>query len=173
MFMIPMGDNDDPRSPNSYKSAAVDTEYVDVTPEQEELIPTDNDKYKRLIKVWILFQEVTGQVALLSVSSTLFTIFRAVNWFPFVVFLFGFSIFAVVIVYAAMWRQFRPIERVRYFLGCSIIGLATVVSGSDIIADWVQDNQGLVKGVLIGATIIGVGVGCKFLFNLTNRKRRY
>jgi hypothetical protein len=175
MFMLPREESEKSRSPKIYKSAAIDAEYVDLTPEQQqELISTEYDKYQRLTKLWILGQEIAGQITVMSVASFLFVLFRSANWFGWVIFLFGFSILAVVVVYTASWKHMKPIERVRYFFYSASIGCAAVISGSDIIGDWVYAHQALVKGVLIGTAIILTATGCKLLWNWASRKgRRY
>lgn len=179
MFLVPMGENnDDKNRSNFYKSANVDDDFIDVSSSDEdedsELLPVDLDLYKRITKQWLIFQEVAGFTIVTAGASTLFILFRSVNYFPLVIGLFGLSIAFVVIMFAFSWRQLKTLDNIRYFFCVVGIGFAAAVSGHDVIVNWISKNPQVIMGVSVGLVTIAFLAAFKVVNDyFTRKKRRY
>ena len=173
MYMYPMGDEQNtPITP--YKSAEVTIDVDSEDYEENEVIPTDNDLYKRITKRWILAQELAGLTIYTSGASLLFLIFRSIDWFVVVLALFGLALVGVGLVFVFAWGQLKTLDRFRLFAGGVGTGFAAAISGSDLMLDWLSMNQQLAITVLVGFLVVAVFAGIRFTSGfLLKRKRGY
>lgn len=175
MFMYPMGD--EPSTPvTPYKSAEVtiDVDSEDYEEEEDEVIPVNNDLYKRITKQWVLAQELTGLTIFTSGTSLLFLIFRSIEWFVVVLALFGLVLVGVGLVFTFAWGQLKTLDRFRLFAGGIGTGFAAAISGSDLMLDWLSKNQQLAVTVLVGFLVVAGFAGIRFVGGfLLKRKRGY
>lgn len=173
MFMYPMGDESHPPV-TPYKSAEVTAIDVDSEDYEDEVVSTENDLYKRIVKRWVLAQELAGLTIYTSSASLFFLILRSIDWFVVVLALFGLALVGVGLVFSFAWGQLKTLDRFRLFAGGVGTGFAAAISGSDLMLDWLSRNQQLVITVLVGFLIVAVFVGFKFASSfLLKRKRSY
>lgn len=171
MFMYSMGDDDNtPVTP--YKSAEVTIDVDSEDYEQEEVIPTDNDLYKRITKRWILAQELAGLTIFTSGASLLFLILRSIDWFVVVLALFGLALVGVGLIFTFAWGQLKTLDRFRLFAGGVGTGFAAAISGSDLMLDWFSKNQQLAITVLVGFLVVAVFAGIRLTSSLFLSKKR-
>ena len=173
MYMYPMGDEQNTPI-TQYKSAEVTIDVDSEDYEENEVIPTDNDLYKRITKRWILAQELAGLTIYTSGASLLFLIFRSIDWFVVVLALFGIALVGVGLVFVFAWGQLKTLDRFRLFAGGVGTGFAAAISGSDLMLDWLSMNQQLAITVLVGFLVVAVFAGIRFTSGfLLKRKRGY
>jgi hypothetical protein len=155
-----MGDeSDNPIDPKSlYKSA----EIIDVESEEyeEEELLSQNNKYKRITKQWLIAQEISYFTLFLSGSSWIFLVFRAVNWFPLVLGSIVLCFLVIGVIFSLSWGKLKVLDKVRLFLLGLSVALGSGISGSDIIYLTFMNNQllilSLVVSVLVLITLIGI-----------------
>lgn len=171
MFMYPMGEESNPLI-TPYKSAEVTIDIDSEDYEQDEVIPTSNDLYKRVLKQWVLAQELAGLTVYTSCSSLLFLVFRSIDWFVAALALFGLVLVGVGLIFAFAWGQLKTLDRFRLFAGGVGTGFAAAISGSDLMLNWLSKNQQLAVTVLVGFLVVATFVGVKFVSSFLLKRKR-
>jgi|GEM_PF-3947430 len=173
MFMYPMGEEENtPITP--YKSAEVTIDVASEDYAENDVIPIENDLYKRVTKQWVLAQELAGLTIFISGASLLFLIFRSIDWFVVVIALFGLALVGVGLIFAFTWGQLKTLDKFRLFTGGIGTGFAAAISNSDLMLDWLAKNQQLAVTVLVGFLVVAALTAVKFASSfLPKRKRGY
>lgn len=173
MFMYPMGEDSHPPV-TPYKSAEITIDVDSEDYKADEVIPTDNDLYKRITKRWVLAQAFAGLTVFTSGASLVFLILRSIDWFVVVLAFFGLILVKLGLISIFAWGQLNSLDKMRLF-GIGIgTGFATAISGSDLMLDWLSMNHQLAIAVLAGFLIIVAFAGIKFASSfLLRRKRGY
>lgn len=171
MFMYPMGEESNPPI-TPYKSAEVTIDIDSEDYEPDEVIPTSNDLYKRVLKQWVLAQELAGLGIYTSCASLLFLVFRSIDWFVVALILFGLVLVGVSLIFAFAWGQLKTLDRFRLFAVGVGTGFAAAVSGSDLMLNWLSKNQQLAVTVLVGFLVVATFEGVKFVSSFLLKRKR-
>jgi hypothetical protein len=170
MFMYPMGEeSNSPITP--YKSAEVTIDVDSENYEEDEVVPTSNDLYKRVTKQWVLAQELAGLTVYTSGASLLFLILRSIDWFVVALVLSGLALLGVGLIFFA-WGQLKTLDRFRLFASGVGTGFAAAISGSDLMLGWLSKNQQLAVTVLVGFLVVVAFVGVKFVSSFLLKRKR-